>query len=160
MIIIKEAKEIYYHGSDKKFDSFNIKTSKRGKAIFLTKDYDYAKIYGKYIYTVELDNTTKLFDYKDKLSLKKLEECILNYLELEKLKRSDLRDSFYPFSVEKVFEGLSLGKYNFLGLPIVSLCLKKLKYDGWIELENASIEQIGVFNTKKLKILFYNLVDS
>ena len=158
MFIIKESSNIYYHGSDKKFDNFKLKFSKRGKAIFLTKDLWNAQGYGKYVYTVELATNAKIFNYNNALQLKELTQEILAFLEKEKTKRSDLKKDFYPYTTSKVLGGISKGAYHFLGHPIVTDCLIKLKYDGWFELENSHTPQLAIFNIKKLNIVDVKLV--
>lgn len=52
--------EIWYHGSNNKFDEFTNKNNKTYQEIdipswFFTKDLEYAKSYGKYLYQVTLD---------------------------------------------------------------------------------------------------------
>jgi hypothetical protein len=151
--LLKESSNLYYHGSNKQFDVFNTRYSKRGNAIFLTKDLWNAQGYGNYIYTVELASNTKLFDYKNSTHLKELAQAILVFLEKEKTKRSDLRKSFYPYTTSAVLDRISKGVYYVLGHPIITECLKKLKYDGWFELENPHTPQLAIFNIKKLSIV-------
>ena len=50
---------LYYHGSEYEFDEFDLKNNKGYQEIdiptwFFTENIDYAKTYGKYLYTVEL----------------------------------------------------------------------------------------------------------
>lgn len=65
--------DIWYHGSDKKFDVFNLSginadnTDQEGPGIYLSSDMEDARGYGQYIYTVKyapkgiiLDRTMKL----------------------------------------------------------------------------------------------------
>ena len=54
------SKEIWYHGSNNKFYEFTNKDNKTYQEIdipswFFTKDLEYAKSYGKYLYIVSLD---------------------------------------------------------------------------------------------------------
>lgn len=51
---------IWFHGSNNKFDIFDLINNKTYKEIdlpvwFFTKDLNYAKTYGKYIYEVKLN---------------------------------------------------------------------------------------------------------
>lgn len=70
--IIKEelskigSSDVYYHGSNNKFDEFSLNNNKTYKEFDLptwhfTKDVNYAKTYGKYLYTVNL-NIKKTFN--------------------------------------------------------------------------------------------------
>ena len=55
----EEHNSVWYHGSNNKFDVFDLIDNKTYKEIdlpvwFFTKDLNYAKTYGKYIYKVKL----------------------------------------------------------------------------------------------------------
>jgi hypothetical protein len=71
--LLREALEpggdIWYHGSNSKFDEFNLVDNRTYKEIdvpswYFTKDETYAKSYGKYLYEVRL-NIKKTFDTRD-----------------------------------------------------------------------------------------------
>lgn len=52
--------DVWYHGSNNQFDVFDLTGNKTYREIdlpvwFFTKDPDYARTYGKYVYTVKLD---------------------------------------------------------------------------------------------------------
>lgn len=73
--------DVYYHGSNNRFDEFSLNNNKTYKEFDLptwhfTKDVNYAKTYGKYLYTVNL-NIQKTFNTEDKNHYK----LYLNYLK-------------------------------------------------------------------------------
>lgn len=145
---------VYYHGSSKRFDQFSVRQSKRGKAIFLTEDPRDARSYGKFVYTLELDASTRLFDYQDPDHIAKLTawvEAVLN--KPTKSEDYRTRPSFYPFTWEKVLDSIKKGAYQALGHPIITTAIKALKFDGWHELENSHTAQVGIMNTNKIKVL-------
>lgn len=72
---------MYYHGSNNRFDEFSLNNNKTYKEFDLptwhfTKDINYAKTYGKWLYTVNL-NINKTFNTEDKNHYK----LYLNYLK-------------------------------------------------------------------------------
>ena len=110
--------KILFHGSDNIFTSFNIKKSKRGRAIFLTSSKIDAQSYGKNIYKVQVlrDN---LFNYNNNHDISLLMNCVDQYLILEKDKPYSKRIDFYPYTKQQVFEGIKKGKWNFLAHPLI-----------------------------------------
>jgi hypothetical protein len=152
-MIVQENLRIFYHGSDKKFDSFSTRFSKRGKAIFITENKEDARVYGKFIYTIMLDPHTKLFDFRDWTSLQKVKDTISFLLIKEEEKPVQKQISFYPFTTMKAFEFIEEGMFTIMGHPLVIAALKKLKYDGYYEMENTRQEQIGILNVDKLTIV-------
>lgn len=91
--------DVYYHGSNNKFDEFSLNNNKTYKEFDLptwhfTKDVNYAKTYGKYLYTVNL-NIKKTFNTEDKnhynLYLKYLKEQGYNKDKIENI----LDEQFY-----------------------------------------------------------------
>lgn len=73
--------DVYYHGSNNRFDEFSLNNNKTYKEFDLptwhfTKDINYAKTYGKWLYTVNL-NINKTFNTEDKNHYK----LYLNYLK-------------------------------------------------------------------------------
>jgi hypothetical protein len=143
--------KILFHGSDNIFTSFNIKKSKRGRAIFLTSSKIDAQSYGKNIYEVQVLKD-RLFNYNNNQDFKSLITCVNQQLILEKDKPYNKRIDFYPYTQQQVFEGIKNGKWNFLTQPLIILCLKKLKYNGYIELEGGRISY-AFFNPADLKII-------
>ena len=87
--------DIWYHGSNNKFNMFDLVNNKTYMEIdlpvwFFTKDLDYAKTYGKYIYKVKLNihNTTSrpfsmetIYDMEG--SNKKIAEIVKKYSRLK-----------------------------------------------------------------------------
>jgi hypothetical protein len=144
--------KVWYHGSDKKFDLFRLNQSRRGSAIFITDDEDTARSYGKYVYTLELDPSTKLFDFRDSTALAKLDQWVQHFLLEQEQVLPRLRAGFYPFSWDQVLAGIKQGAYQHMGHPIIAKALKALKYEGWYEIETG-LEQVGITNVKRLKIL-------
>lgn len=145
--------KVWYHGSDKKFDSFRLNQSRRGSAIFITDDKDEARSYGKYVYTIALDPSTKLFDFRDSTAIIKLDLWVQHFLLEQEKMLPHLRAGFYPFSWGQVLAGIQQGAYQHLGRPIISKALKALKYEGWWEMENPHTLQVAITNVKRLKIL-------
>jgi len=147
--------KLYYHGSPKLFSQFRVQLSKRGAALFITDDPDNAKSYGKYLYTLELDAGTKLFDYRDPSEVDRLRAVVEGYLAKPSTTYGS-GPSFYPFTWERVLEGIKRGAYNAMAQPLVIKALKSLKYDGYQETENDSwsgVEQIAILNPRRLTIL-------
>lgn len=77
------SKDKYYHCSNSKFDEFDSSDNKTYKEFdipswFFTKDIEYAKTYGKYLYEVEL-NIGKCFDTLKPSHMKMLKD----YMESE-----------------------------------------------------------------------------
>lgn len=140
---------IFYHGSDKLFDQFRLSVSRRGSAVFLTKDPRYARSYGKFVYTVEVGNV-KLFDFRNQSHLADMDKWVT--AQLSKTYEDYRKEpSFYPFTWEKVFKGIQEGAWHHLTNPLLTKYIKA-RFDGWIEIE-AGEEQIAFTNVKKLKIL-------
>jgi hypothetical protein len=149
----EEKNLIYYHGSPKRFEQFSLRPNKRGKAIFLTDSLINAQFYGKFIYTVAVDPNIKLFDFQNTKHIEDLQNWVENYLIKQQQKKDyRKRESFHPFTWNKVLVGIKEGKYHFMGQPIITKALKSLKFDGWYEIETGW-KQLGITNLKKLKIL-------
>ena len=139
----------YYHGSPKRFSQFRLNQWKRGKAIFLTDDFDDAQSYGRFVYTVKLDPGTNIFDFRSSSHINRLTTWVEAYLAKQPPYRGD---NFYPFTQPQVLTGIKNGKWHYLSHPIITKALKALRFDGWYEIESGR-EQVGVSNTKKLEIL-------
>ena len=71
---------IFYHGSNTIFDKFDLVNNKTYKEFdipcwFFSKDIEYAKTYGKYIYVVNL-NIDNTFDLSNRSHLKLFEDTV------------------------------------------------------------------------------------
>ena len=90
---------IYYHGSNSKFEKFDLTNNKTYKEFdvpswFFTKDIEYAKSYGKFLYTVKL-NIKNTFDTSNpahyKLFINQLKEWGNKKSDIERI----LDEQFY-----------------------------------------------------------------
>lgn len=146
-----ESSVIMYHGSPNKFSSFSNRRIKRGQAIYLTPSKVYAKVYGKFVYTVRvLSNNIFYFNNNSHFTL--LKDKINDVLKKENQKPYNKGMSFYPFSEQDVLTGIKNGKWHFIEHPITIKALKLLKFDGFYEKEGMD-ENFGYFNHKNLEIL-------
>ena len=132
--------DIWYHGSNNKFDIFDLVDNKTYKEInlpvwFFTKDLNYAKTYGKFIYEVKLDTSNKehfnlFIDYlkQDGKSDDEI-DTILDEQFFKELPYWTCDDSYYC-AISNGFDSI--------------LIAEKLEND---------VESIGVFNKDNIKIV-------
>jgi hypothetical protein len=141
---------ILYHGSDKLFDHFRLSTSRRGSAVFLTEDPMDARSYGKFVYTVELPNSAKLFEFGNSQHIAALDAWVTRLLAKQKpYDRNAV--SFYPYEWDQVLRGIKEGAWHHFTNQIVTKYIKA-HFDGWYEREGGRT-QIAITNTRVIQIL-------
>ncbi len=137
---------VWYHGSNSKFDNFDNIDNRTYREIdvpswYFTKDIEYAKSYGKYLYVVEL-NIKKIFDTTNKSHFK---------IFLRGLNE-------WGYSAEKIEEILSDEFVN--GLPYWT-CNDAIYIAAMNGFDAISVEEelarsvlgVAVFDATKIKIL-------
>ena len=137
---------IWYHSSDNLFDNFSLSNNKLYKEIdlpvwFFTKDLNYAKTYGKYLYKVQLNvNNTLDFSKKGIYEdfIKYLETEGLNAEEIESIEEEQFYDRIPYWTCENAF-------YYAIEKGYDSIFIEE-------ELEN-SVISIGVFDLENIKII-------
>lgn len=78
--IFEKDSELYFHCSNDKFEKFDMSDNKTYKEFdipswFFTQDLEYARRYGKYLYTVQLD-LGKCFDTEDPKHMKMFKDYL------------------------------------------------------------------------------------
>lgn len=138
--------DVWYHGSHNKFDVFDLTNNKTYREIdlpvwFFTKDLDYAKTYGKYVYTVKLDihNT---FD----TSLKEHFDLFIEYLHREGKSESEIDEILD----EQFHKGLPYWTCEDAYYCAVSNGFDSILIAEELERE---IESIGIFNRDSITII-------
>jgi hypothetical protein len=140
--------EIYYHGSNNKFDEFGLNNNKAHREFdipvwYFTKDLNYAKTYGKYIYSAklnirntfntEIDNHYDLFiEYlkEERKSDDEIEEILdvdfykgLPYWTCQDAYYAAISNGFDSILIQEVLEGeiLSIGVFNLNDIQIIKI---------------------------------------
>ena len=138
--------DVWYHGSNNQFDVFDLTSNKTYQEIdlpvwFFTKDLDYARTYGKYIYTVKLDihNT---FDTSNKDHF----DLFIRYLQEEGKSKSEIDEILD----EQFYKGLPYWTCEDAYYCAVSNGFDSILIAEELERE---IESIGVFNRNYITIL-------
>lgn len=138
--------DVWYHGSNNQFDVFDLTSNKTYQEIdlpvwFFTKDLDYARTYGKYIYTVKLDihNT---FDTSNKDHF----DLFIRYLQEEGKSKSEIDEILD----EQFYKGLPYWTCEDAYYCAVSNGFDSILIAEELERE---IESIGVFNRNSITIL-------
>jgi hypothetical protein len=137
---------VWYHGSNNKFDMFDLVNNKTYKEIdlpvwFFTKDLNYAKTYGKFIYKVKL-NIYNIFDTSNKEHF----NMFIEYLKTDG-KTSEEIDNILD---EQFFKELPYWTCDDAYYCAISngfdsiLIAEELEHD---------VESIGVFNKDNIKII-------
>lgn len=149
---------IFYHGSNTEFDNFKIKKgtfldSDYDNPIFLTTDKDFAKSYGKYVYSVELVDDVNIFDFRKLEDYWDLTEESYGYKLYNDLwsGKYDLK----PYDVEdsdEVYKNITIGDYSLLERTWFYDWLKNNHYDGAYVVETRALN-IFVFNPDKINII-------
>lgn len=102
---------LYYHGSNYKFEKFELTNNKTYKEFdipswFFTKDIEYAKSYGNFLYTVKL-NLKNIFDTSNpehyKLFIKQLREFGNKKKDIEKILDEQFYDGIPYWTCEDAF---------------------------------------------------------
>lgn len=140
---------IWFHGSNNKFESFELYDNKTYQEIdlpvwFFTKDLDYAKTYGKYIYKVKL-NINNTFDTSNKehfnLFIKYLHEDGKTDIEIDNILDEQ-------FSRELPYWTCNDAYYCAVSNDFDSILIAE-------ELET-DVESIGIFDEGKIEIVKIN----
>jgi len=138
--------DVYYHGSNNYFSQFDLVSNKMYNEIdlpvwFFTKDLDYAKSYGKYVYKVKL-NIHKIFDTSNKKHFKQF----ISYLKNDGKKRDEI--------------DVILDEQFYKDLPYWTCddafyCAASNDFDSIIIAEelDSDVESIGVFNREMIEII-------
>jgi hypothetical protein len=138
---------IYYHGSNNKFEQFELVNNKGYKEFdlpvwYFTEDIEYAKPYGKYLYSVKL-NVNNTLDISNSLHYK----IFIDYIENE-----------YSNDEDKIDEILDEQFYN--GLPYwtcvdIYYCAISNGFDSVLIQEGLEDEvlSIAVFNVDVIEIV-------
>lgn len=137
---------IYYHGSNNKFNEFTLYNNKTYKEIdlpvwFFTKDLDYAKTYGKYVYEVNL-NIKNTFDTTNKNHFKLFIDYLKQYKKTKKEIDEILDEKFYN---DLPYWTCDDAYYAAISNDFDSILIEE-------ELEG-EVVSIGVFDTKNIKII-------
>jgi hypothetical protein len=145
--IIKESIDnIWYHGSNNKFNTFDLINNKMYKEIdlpvwFFTKNLSYAKTYGKYIYKVRL-NVNNTFD----TSINKHFNLFLNYLKEE---------GKNEIEIDTILDEQFYKELPYWTCEDAFYCAFSNGFDSILiaeELES-DVESIGVFDKDKIQII-------
>ena len=138
--------EIYYHGSNNKFNEFELFNNKAYKEFdipvwYFTKDLDYAKTYGKYIYEVKL-KINKTFN----TLISEHYDLFLNYLKQENVSDSEI-DSIFD---EQFYKDLP-----YWTCEDAYYCAKYNKFDSILIQEelDSEVHSIGVFDKENIEIV-------
>lgn len=138
--------DVWYHGSNNQFGVFDLTGNKTYREIdlpvwFFTKDLDYARTYGKYVYTVKLDihNT---FDTSNKDHF----DLFIHYLQEEGKSKSEIDEILD----EQFYKGLPYWTCEDAYYCAVSNGFDSILIAEELERE---IESIGVFNRNSITIL-------
>jgi hypothetical protein len=138
---------IWFHGSNNKFDEFDLTSNNKTyreidlPVWFFTKDLDYAKTYGKYIYQVKL-NVHNTFDTSDKAHY----NLFLQYLN-ETGKTDD--------EIDNILDEQFYGELPYWTCDDAYYCAISNGFDSILlaeELER-SVESIGIFDKDDVEIL-------
>ena len=138
--------DIWYHGSNNKFDMFDLVNNKTYMEIdlpvwFFTKDLDYAKTYGKYIYKVKL-NIHNTFDTSNKNHF----DLFIDYLKNDDKTNEEINDILdEQFYKELPYWTCDDAYYCAISNGFDSILIAE-------ELER-DVESIGVFNKDNIKII-------
>lgn len=138
--------DIWYHGSNNKFDMFDLVNNKTYMEIdlpvwFFTKDLDYAKTYGKYIYKVKL-NIHNTFD----TSNKKHFNLFIGYLK---------NDGKTNEEIDEILDEQFYNELPYWTCDDAYYCAVSNGFDSILiaeELER-DVESIGVFNKDNIQII-------
>lgn len=136
---------VYYHCSNNKFEEFNLSNNKTYKEFdiaswFFTKNLDYAKRYGKYVYECQL-NIKKTFDTHKQLH----HNMFIKYLN----------EQYNKNEIENILDEQTYNNRPYWTCADAFYCAKTHNFDSIIieeELEQ-SIESIAIFDLKDIKIL-------
>ena len=138
--------EIYYHGSESKFDNFEFTDNKTYQEFdipswFFTEDKEYAKSYGKYLYYVKL-NIANTFD----TSIPKHYKMLIKSMRGYGMSKSE---------IENVLDEQFSGELPYWTCGDAFYAAKDNNFDSILiqeELEG-SIESIAVFNKENIEIV-------
>ena len=153
--------EIVYHGSPSNFGKFKLKQGSmfdtKGTApIFLTTDKDnFAKYYAKEngcIYTIELDDNIKLFDFRKMVDWWELKPNDYGYKLYDDMNSGKYDLTPYNDDIDKLYDYMQSGEYSILERKWFFDWLKDNKYDGAYVVETRTLN-LFVFSPNKFKIL-------
>lgn len=145
-LIENYSNDIWYHGSNNKFNMFDLVNNKTYREIdlpvwFFTKDLDYAKTYGKYIYKVKL-NIHNTFD----TSNKKHFDLFIDYLK---------NDGKSIGEIDEILDEQFYNELPYWTCEDAYYCAVSNGFDSILiaeELEK-DVESIGVFNKETINII-------
>lgn len=169
--VLKEQKNKYYHGSDVKFNRFDVNklgtdgNDEYGPGIYFVNDKDFAKDYGKYLYTVVFDrlNLVKPNQHTNMDELNKFinltpTNYVVNFVEnyggdtdnLNESVKEILEDNFYDMNRQEAFLELwGQSLLNFDSNRFYKI-MKSLRYDGMIFKRNGNTI-VTIYNDSKIK---------
>jgi hypothetical protein len=130
---------IWHHGSHgKKIDSK--KNYSDYWSFFLTRDFDYACRYGKYIYTIK-SGSRIIFNFRRKYHLAKLIANLDTFAFLNTIDEYGIQPSY-----KKVEDYLGSGKTQFYQLPATLSALRKANFKGYFNWEDTDLINRTVFD--------------
>jgi hypothetical protein len=159
---------ILYHGSETKFDRFTLdgikldSTDQNGVGIYLTDSIEEAKIYGKYIYVVDLYSDKKV-QIQGKVSRNEIlflinnapdkEMALSNYAEREQeaIKQFFLLNSKFLNQPHEMFQTMWYEFYRYEPKKFI-VNMVRLGYD-FVKVKSVKSNHYIVYNWEKIKIL-------
>lgn len=147
-----------YHGTKGDIQKFDLRGKARtgGKAFFFTPDPTFAHLYankggdeGGRIYPVYL-RIINMFDNSNQEHRQRLWGAVNDILDKENDKPYGHGRSFYPYTAEKIMQGVHLGHWNSIEHPIIIDALKKAGFDGATITEGGT-QNFMVFNARQIK---------